>query len=95
MIDAEKFETFKEYENYVLDVQHFWTLFYEIYPELKQISGKRTAFSYVVIDFVNDYTSLKQQIRALENLKKHNTYEHRVKYLKMIEKICDIKLDFI
>lgn len=95
MIDAENFNTFSEYETYVLDVQHFWTLLYEIFPELKQLSGKQCTFTLIVIDFVNNYDSLKQQIRALENLKQHNTFEHRQKYIKMLEKIGDIKLDFI
>lgn len=94
MIKAEKFKTFGEYETYLNDVQHFWTLLYEIFPELKQLSGHTCAFTMVVIDFVNNYDSLKQQIRALEHLKQHNTIELREKYVKMLEKISDIKLDF-
>lgn len=95
MIRADKFSTFGEYETYINDVQHFWTLLYEIFPELKQLSGHTCPFTLVVIDFVNNYASLKQQIKALENLKQHNTLEHKEKYVKMLEKISDIKLDFV
>ena len=95
MIRAEQFKTYSEYETYINDVQHFWTLLYEIFPELKQLSGITCPLTLVFIDFVNNRDSLKQQIRALEHLKQHNTLEHREKYLKMLEKIGDIKLDFI
>jgi hypothetical protein len=94
MIKAEKFKTFGEYETYLNDVQHFWTLLYELFPELKQLSGKSCQFTIMVISFVNNYGSLKQQIRALEHLKQHNTEEYREKYIRMLEKISDIELDF-
>lgn len=94
MIKAEKFKTFEEYETYINDVQHFWTLLYDLFPELKQLSGKLCPFTLMIINFVNNYGSLKQQIRALEHLKQHNTTDHRDKYIKMLEKMSDIELDF-
>ena len=94
MINGDYFNSFEEYEQYINNVSRFWTLYRTIFPELKQIKSP-SVLDLTMADIVNDVSSLKQHINLLEILKEHNTNDFRNKYIKILEKLTSMKMDFI
>jgi hypothetical protein len=93
MKNNEYFSNFKQYEIYINKVTKLWSLIHYLYPELYKINGNNV-FTFSMIDVINDEIKLDKEIKALEQIKKNNTFQLKNKYLDMNKKLAKIQYDF-
>lgn len=93
MKNNEYFSNCKQYEIYINKVTKLWSLIHYLYPKLYKINGNNV-FTFSMIDVINDETKLDKEIKALEQIKKNNTFELKNKYLDMNKKLAKIQYDF-